>query len=340
MKRGHLTMVFSIILVALFLTALIGKSSYKQAVNEKKKIDYALQMAVDSAAEQLAKAYQNTNVSDYLVAASDTFFKSLSAGLNIYEDEDKKDELTFFVPAILVTGTEGFYINYLVEVKDSNSLELRRVWTECQPYVYSDDYFIYRFFFNDKIIIYEKSSGDRIESTKDEIMNDMKIMADLSVGKVFLSEENYQEYKRAAIAKSIADTLDKTVNEHSRIAGQMGISMIYGIPEFLSDFSPAQEYPSLIAIFQGYPLTSDNKTIYNGASTSASYISVVERYVVEVSNSISQPFSIVHKNGCSKIGAYGIVLSEKYTMKEAIAAYGTYGCPHCFSERDGVAILP
>lgn len=340
MRRGHLLIIFGILMTVLFISALNRRTAYKQALEEKKNIDYALQMSADSAAEILADTYPNTNLSDYLTSASDAFFESMIAALNLYEDEDKAEELTYFIPAIVVTTADGFYVNYLSETHVESSIELERIWTECQPYSYSDDYFIYRFFFDDQVFVYEKATGSKTESSLEEIMNDERLRNDFSVGKVFISEESYYEYKRAAIAESIARVLDRTMNEHGKVAGQVGISTIYSVPEFLSNYSPAQEYPSFIAMFQGYPLTSDARIIYNGSSTSASFISTVTRYTVEVSTGPAQPFSVFHKDGCVTQGTYGKILAEKYSQKEAVSLFGAYACPYCFFDEDSVPILP
>lgn len=339
MKRGHLVILYSMLFALLFISALYARAGHKRAVKERKQVDYALQMSVDAAADQLAKRYQNANLSDYLDAASEEFFRGLVAGMNLYEDEDKAGELVFFVPALLVTSTDGFFINYLAEITEAGSTSLSRKWTEIQPYTYEDAYYIYRFFLDDYVIIYEKESGVSIKSAASEVLANGTWMSLLTRGDVFHTEATYYEYKKAAVSDSIARVLDRTVNEHGRIAGQVGISIVYGVPEFLNSYTPAQEYPSVIAVFQGYPLTADNKIIYNGASTSAAYISDVARYVVEVSDKPSQPFSVFHKSGCTEVGTYGQVLDEKCTTYEAVSIYGAYGCPWCFTERDGVAIL-
>ena len=340
MRREHLVILFAILFMTLFMGVIVSRASFKNASSEKYKVDYALQMSVDVAAEQLAKSYGNENLSDYLNLAVDEFFKALSAGLNIYTDSDKQEELLYYVPAILVTSTDGFYINYLSKATLNGVTVLQREWTECQPYYYSDAYFVYRFFLNDEIIIYEKQTGEIIKSTSTDIFADTLMLADLSLGNVFQSEAAYYEYKQAAVARSIAECLERAVNTHNIIAGQFGVSTLYGIPDFLTSYTPAQEYPSLVAIFQGYPLTADHRIIYNGASTSAAYISVVPRYVVEVSIGPAHPFSLLHKETCTMHGTFGKVLEGRYTVEEAMQEYGVYACPHCFIEGEGVPILP
>lgn len=340
MRRGHFIILFAILFVGLLGKTLLTRVSYKNALEKKGEVDYALQMASDAAAEQLAMAYQSANIEDYLDSASVAFFRALTAGLGLYDAVEAKDELTYYVPAFLVSTTDGFYINYLSETLQDEVAVLERNWTECQPYLYSDDYFVYRFFLDDRIIVYEKNSGVYIKSTFEKIMSSPGTLTTLSSGKVFQSEESYYEYKRYAIGESIGSALKRTVVEHGTIAGQKGINAVYGVPAFFDSFSPAQEYPSFVAIFQGYPLMDYGRAIYNNAAASASYITVVPRFVVEKPNRLEQPFAVFHKENCSKIGNYGTVLQELFSLDDAVGKYGAYACPTCFSEDEGVSILP
>lgn len=340
MRKEHMVVIFGLLFLALFVGAFADKTIYERMFDEKQEVDYALQVAADAAAEQLARTYQNVDVTDYLISASDEFFKSLVAGFSLYEKPDEQEELYYYVPALLVTVTDGFYVNYLSEVDIDGAVGVKRVWTECQPYSYSDDYFVYRFFLDDRIIIYEKLTGDSIDKKVSEVFDDPAMLSALSKGNVFTSEENYKLYKKSVISDCIATVIERMVNEHSRIAGQYGYNVLYTVPDFFSYYTPSQSFPSFVAVFQGYPLSWANKTLYNNVSSSAAHISLAKRYVVEVSNSLEQPYSVYHKEGCLHIGSYGKVLSGMYEENEVIREYGAYACGKCFSEDEGVSVLP
>ena len=164
MRKGHWMIIFFIIAMVFVGNLWITKETYQVAVMKKEMIDTALKMAVDTSAKQMAQNYQNTNVPDFLFATSDTFFHSLSSELHLYEEIDQKEELTFFIPALFVSETNGFYVNYLSESEKNGRKELHRVWSECQPYLYDDAYFIYRFFLDDTII--SKRKGETTVSSK------------------------------------------------------------------------------------------------------------------------------------------------------------------------------
>ena len=341
MRRGHFVMVYILLLVVLLTSALIDSLTYKNAVREKEGVDNALQIAADSAGESIAVSFASTFTKDFLLKAETEFFKSLTAGMSAYEDLDEQVSITFFVPALIVTVPEGFYVNTLQAENVNGERVLLRHWGECQPYTYSDEFYIYRFCLDDTLYIFNKSTKEFIDTSKKDVFANSGLLAKLRDGNVFESEETYGEYKRYAIAESIRDALRIAVNEHTELCGEYGVSYAFGVPSFMETFSPVQEYPSLLAVFQGYPLSGYNgKYVYNGASSSAAFITAVERYVVELPDSLHQPFSIMHKAECKEIGSYGKVLEDMVPLSDALKLYGAYACPDCFSEMEGVAVLP
>lgn len=311
------------------------------ASEQKKLIDDALLFSSDAAAEQIALSYGSANLQDFLVSAEVAFFRALEAGLAANLDFSEEGVLDFYVPLLVLVDTDGFYMNYLEETNAGGVVSLDRIWTECQPYIYTDNEFIYRFFLNDVVYVIRKSDpSDIVKSSYEGVTSSTSLMAQLSSSIVFSSKENYMAVKRAAIAECLERAAGRVMNEHNFIAGQYGINMYYSVPSFFEEYSPALEYPSFLAVFQGYPLSIQHGLYYNNCTSSAAYITRAAAYTVELSNTLTQPFSVYHKDGCSFIGTYGIVLEKKLIQKNAIELYGAYACPHCFSDCDGVAILP
>jgi len=341
MGRGHLIIIFVFLFVLLALGTVEKTWQYDRAAEQKEKIDEALMFASDVAAEQIAIHYENSNNDNFLKSAETEFFRALSAGLGIFDDFDEMETIDFYVPLLILTDTEGFYMNFLQRVPRDGEMVLERIWSECQPYYYADEEFIYRFYLNDEVYIIRKSNPtDVVKSTYQDIVANASLMSQLSSSVVFRSKEDFDETKRAAMAQSLERAAGKVMNEHNYIAGQYGIAMYYSVPSFFDDYTPALEYPSFLAVFQGYPLSLRYNIIYNNCTTSAAYITRVTMYTVELSNSASQPFSVYHKNGCPSVGSYGKVLPNKYSKQKAVSVYGAYACPDCFTDDDGVAILP
>ena len=88
----------------------------------------------------------------YLVGnAADRFFCSLAVSTN-----RDVEELMVYVPLLLVTCDDGFYLNIL-------SLDggmLSRRWTECLPYAYEDNEFLYRLCLDGEITSRKKDTGE------------------------------------------------------------------------------------------------------------------------------------------------------------------------------------
>ena len=341
MNRGHLILIFVFLFVLLSLSTVEQEWQYNMAEKQKTKIDEALLFASDTAAEQLVRFHMNDNRQNLLDNAEREFFRALSAGMGVYDMGEEEDALNFYVPLLLVTDTEGFYINYLQEKTLDGAKSLVREWSECQPYYYADSEFIYRFYLNDVVYIIRKSDpADVVVSSYEEVVSNSSLMSQLSSSAVFRSESDFNEVKRAAIAQCIERAVGRVMNEHNYIAGQYGISMYYSVPSFFERYTPALEYASFLAVFQGYPLSVKYNIIYNNCSTSAAYITKKNMYVVELSNSMAQPFSVYHKDGCAGIGAYGMVLDGKVARDEAVSVYGAYACPDCFTDEEGHVLMP
>ena len=341
MRRGHLIILFTMLFILLILSTVEKSWQYERAAEQKRKIDEVLVFAADTAAEQVALKFDNSNIQDFLKSAESEFFRALAAGFSMYDEFDGMDTLDFYVPLLIATDTEGFYMNYLQEGTENGAKTLSRVWTECQPYCYYDAEYIYRFFLDDTVYIIRKTDpNDIVRASYAEIVANASLMSQLSSSMVFQSKEAYEEIKRAAIAQSIETMAGRIMNEHNYIAGQYGVSMYYGVPSFFDNYTPALNYASFMAVFQGYPLSLRYNIVYNNCAASAAYITRTNTYTVELSTLITQPFSVYHRDGCSAIGSYGIVLEEKVTKHKAVSLYGAYACPDCFTEEDDVAILP
>lgn len=341
MRRGHLIVIFSIFLFLMLLNIMTNQSFYDVATEQKRFIDDALLFSADAAAEQVALDYGNENTYDYLVSAEDAFFRALKTSLGTKIEYDDDDILNIYVPLLVLVDTDGFYLNYLMEGTVDGAKSLERGWTECQPYVYSDEHYVYRFFLNDDIYIMRKSDpADVIKTTYTEAINNPSLMTQLSGSVVFASADNFQAVKRATIAECIERGASRVINEHNFIASQYGVNVYYSVPSFFESYTPALEYPSFLAVFQGYPLSERAGLYYNNCTSSAAYITKAVTYTLELSNSITQPFTLFHKTGCSYIGASGMVQDIKVSEEVAVKQYGAYACPHCFTEADGVAILP
>ena len=113
------------------------------------------------------------------------------------------------------------------------------------------------------------------------------------------------------------------------------------MPNFLQTFTPAMEHPSILAVFQGWPLSADGTLLYQNCANASAYIKKEQKYLLELpSHTGNSVFSVFHKESCSYVGTYGLLQSFEVTKREAVSVYGAYACPHCFEDWEAMPVLP
>ena len=313
---------------------IVEKQIYEKVLQEKQTLDNALVCATDSETNALRFVYGGETKTK-LEITSEHFFQALSLFLN-YEME----MTSLCVPVFVVADVEGFYVSYLKESKNEQGESIvKRVWSECIPYVYSDNAYIYRIFLDDTIYAIHRRNHNVIETSFHEVKNQVELYELFEEGNLFVSEEAYQEKKRSAIITSLESTMTQILNTNNQIMEQYGIHTYFHVPTFFDTYEPTVS-PSVIAVFQGWPISINGKMVYSNCAVSASFLKEKQKYIVEIPNSLEQPFAVFHQPSCKKIGMYGKVLNQTYYLEDAIKQYGAYACPICFSSLDGVAILP
>ena len=337
MRKSHFILLFAILFLFVWSSLFVKQKSYEMAMDTKIRLDDALLTSVNSAAITLSEAYTAKGESA-LKQASDAFFQSLYICL---ETEGKEQELNLYIPAIVMVDTEGFYICFLEQVSVEDGPVLQHVWSECQPYYYEDTAFLYRFGLDDTIYTVEKATGMVLHTSYEEVMTDTMLQTYYSAGTLFDTAEAYRERKLYAIRTSIETSLSEILVSHNEIAGQYGLNVWFSTPEFFQSFTPAMDNPSMVAVFQGWPLSTDGTLLYQNCANAAAYIKKEQRYLLELpSHTGNSTCSIFHKESCSYAGAYGLLQSFEVTKEEAASEYGAYACPHCFSYWEAVPMLP
>ena len=218
---------------------------------------------------------------------------------------------------------------------------LQHIWSECQPYYYEDTAFVYRFGLDDSVYTIEKETGVVRHTSYKEVMADIILQTYYSTGTLFTTEQSYREIKLYAIRTSIEESLSEILASHNEIAGQYGLNVWFSTAEFFQSFTPAMDNPSMIAVFQGWPLSADGTLMYQNCANASAYIKKEQRYVLELpSHTGNSMFLVFHKESCSYAGTYGCLQSFEVTKKEAVSVYGAYACPHCFAYWEAVPMLP
>lgn len=147
-------------------------------------------------------------------------------------------------------------------------------------------------------------------------------------------EESTDSKKKSLIADIIEVYASEIISNHNYIATQYGLDYSFYVPQFLQNTSETLNFPMLFVVFQGWPLNASGEILYENCIDAAVYIQEVEKYVVEISNDISQPYAYYHQANCDYIETYGgRILERKVSKKQAIYIYGAYACQYCIKAK-------
>ncbi len=156
--------------------------------------------------------------------------------------------------------------------------------------------------------------------------------------KVFYEyEESYtEEQKKNEVADVLEQNASEAITNHNYIAGQYGISYSFFVPDFLQNTKTSLEFPMIIAVFQGWPLTASGKLLYDNCLDGGVYLQKVTRYVVTGPEGLHQANCCYHNQYCPVlIEKRELVLKENLTEAEAVLEFGALPCKECvFFEED------
>lgn len=333
MRRGHFILIFCIIFFGSLIGLGVREYRNRALTKERLEIEDAFVKAADVAAGDLALG-MNNDLEETLSRVSEDFFASLSANLYLYEDVERSTEVALYVPLLVVTDTEGFYLCVLERVSSTEGTVLSRRWTECLPYTYEDEEFLYRLYLDGRIRTVHKDSGEIVMTTYEEVLDSDALNAYYAGSRLFISEEEYAAVQRAAVAESIEKQVSIVLANQSYIAGSYGINISYTCPSFLSVI-PVDSRGTFLALYQGLPSVVGVGYEYSGVKA-ASYIKEKTMYYVAEPQEGAY-YRLAHKEGCAILhgGEVGPVESDV-----AVIAYGAYGCPSCISEVEGFVYPP
>lgn len=329
MKRGHFVLILCIFFFACLSMVVINQYRLRKAMTEREELEDAFIQAADVAAESMANG-MSVSLEETLTAASDSFFSALSMNLFLYEDEGKSLEQEFYVPLLVATDVDGFYMCILEMVSTVEGSLLKRRWTECLPYTYEDARFVYRLYMNGRVDTFRKADGEIIQTSYSAVQSSTSLLAYYADSLVFAGgAENYKAVRRSAVASSIERNVSRALATQSYLAGNMDINISYTCPSFASVLREDIEN-MFIAIYQGFPSVFGTGYEYAGVKA-ASFIREKSMYYVNEPQG-SAYYRLAHKEECAKVTSNSMGPMEQ---RKAIVDYGCYGCPDCIGERGG-----
>jgi hypothetical protein len=345
LKLNHFTIIYVVIAITLFVITDIKTDNYVSISKEKENIDQCFNKAIDDATRNMIEIRGIENLIINKDRAVHDFFNSMYASLGIIDNAVKRELLNNYVPVIAITYEDGFYIHYNDAIKGSdNNTYLKKRWTEKKPYYYEDGDFIYGFTMTDTLTIYDKKgllnrtdngavlTLDYHEVSSNDIFTSFRALRPNSF---LLDDEEFTMIKKQTIISCIENALSYYCHNHNIIAEQFGITYKFALPVMdNSEWSRTIDHPSIIVLFQGYPLGRGEEEVYNRYAISGSSINRDDIYILEQ----KEWYFIYHRANCEELKKGRLLLMDEpcHSINEC-ASKGAYACPNC---SNGRGVLP
>lgn len=355
MNVKHFLMIFSMITLVLILTVNFKIDSLASLNQKTSLYNETIDNAVDDSLNTMLEVTDSFTHQINLKTCSTNFFKSLYAGFDLIDSPTGRVQLSMYVPILVVTDEDGFYIMYH-SVSNDEQYTVKE-WTPKMPYCYSNTLkvdsgeatptiynYTINFTMSDVVQInFTKVAGDgTVESyyvdgnyntlLKENVGNKNyaeieKFYNAIRASGEPLSDNRFAKLKKSAIIYQITKKANYYVNRHNSIAEAYGVTYNFTLPESSMDsFARTIDDVSMLAMFQGYPYGKGTNDVYTRFSVSGARLFKHSRYYVFREGDVCY----YHRENCDKVKHFD--KSKKYEIfntREQCAQYGAYPCPDC-----------
>lgn len=333
-KLYHFTISFILIAITFLIITDIRTNNLNAVVNNKKEIDRYIDTAIDDAVIRLIEVGENNMISINKEKAIESFMTSLYSSFNILSNQEKQKELSLYIPVIVVTLEDGYYIYYYDEYKDvdQHTYAIAR-WSEKLPYYYEDEHFIYGFTLGDNISILDKSGlldGSGKQKVYEMNFNEMRENYSSVISSpdhFLLNNEKFNTVRKTIIADLIESTMAYYTSHHNKIASNYGITYNFSLPPISNnEWMPYLDDWGIFIVFQGYPYGNEAGEVYNRFASAGAKISKDKLYYIEQVDW----HLVYHRASCTKVNEESILYStEPYLTIGECVREGAYACPEC-----------
>ncbi len=315
MKLTNLAIIFLVIELTL-ITILDQRMNNLTAVSNRRiEYDKELDSAIEDGVMNLVEVDTNRSLVLNKDAAVNQFFESLFANFGVIGNGQAENKLKGYIPVVLITDTDGFYINYSDTYVSNGETLLGQKWTEKMPYAYQEDNLIYSFTLGMYVTLYDKSTNAIYEG-------EYKDLAAQFPGSIMTNNETFDTVRRNAIIGAIEKSMNYYINLHNSIAYQYGLTYLFWLPQIdKTDWYRTIDDISMLVVFQGYPYTPASMDTYNRYALGGARISKSKVYYITEKNGLKY----YHKAECPHLNISGMA----YYTKEECAQEGAYPCLEC-----------
>ncbi|MGB8455269.1 MAG: hypothetical protein WCD89_23425 [Anaerocolumna sp.] len=317
MKLTNLAIIFFVINILLTTILDVRTNNLTAVTNKKIEYNKALDSAIDDGVIDLVEVDSKRNLILNKEAAVNQFYGSLYANFGVIGDSRLENSLKGYIPVILITDTDGFYIYYSDIYQSDGEKQIGQKWSEKVPYAYEDGSLIYNLTLGNYVTIYDKSSNEIYEGD----YRDLKMQFPDSI---MAAEDTFDIIRRNTIISAIEERMNYYINQHNNIANQFGITYQFWLPQIdKTDWYRTIDDISLLVIFQGYPYNAAGLDTYNHYALGGARIKKSKVYYITENNGIQY----YHKADCPHVNEVEGIIA--YYSKEECALEGAYPCPDC-----------
>lgn len=315
MKLTNLAIIFFVIELTLITILDIRINNLSAVSNRRIEYDKELDSAIEDGVMNLVEVDSKRNLVLNKEVAVNQFYESLFANFGVIGNGQAENKLKGYIPVILITDTDGFYINYSDTYVSNGETLLGQKWTEKMPYAYQDGNLIYSFTLGTYVTLYNKSTNAIYEG-------EYKDLAAQFPESIMTNVETFDTIRRNTIIGAIEQSMNYYINLYNKIASQYGITYQFWLPQIeKTDWYRTIDDISMLVVFQGYPYTPASMDTYNRYALGGARITKSKVYYITEENGLKY----YHKAECPHVNISGIA----YYTKEECALEGAYPCLEC-----------
>ena len=319
MKITKLAIVFVMVAICLMLPTDIKLNNLIAIENKRLQYDQSLESAVDDAVLKLIDMADigETTYGLNKEACVDQFFNSLYANFGVIDSTVGKNRLKSYVPVLVVTDNDGYYISFVDTYKDSTDTPLyTRVWTDKKPYYYEEGNLIFVFTLGDIIKVYDTDNNEISEGYYEDLKERFSDVY------LFQDKDIFDQVKRNAIVGCIQEDMKYYINSYNKIAENFGITYDFYLPAVdENDWKRTIDSISLFVVFQGYPYGYGTNEVFNRYAYAGARVKKADMYFISERDGTK----VYHRSDCDEITNYN---NPVYSKKEC-ALQGAYPCEKC-----------
>lgn len=314
MKWTNIAILFFLLELSLFIILDMRTSNLTAVINQKIEYNKALDSAIDDGVINLVEVDSQRKLVLNKEIAIEQFYQSLYANFGVMGNSRLESKIRGYIPVILVTDEDGFYLYYSDIYKSGGETLITRRWSEKIPYAYEISNYIINFTLDNYLTVYDKN-------TKELYEGEYKELAGLFQNTLLADEETFHSVRRNTIISTIEENMNYYINKHNNIAHQLGITYHFWLPEIdKTDWYRTIDDISMLVIFQGYPYHFASIDTYNRYAIGGARIKKSRSYYITEESGRKY----YHKSDCSHLS--NNIYTTAYFTHEECALEGAYPC--------------